>query len=166
MRANRSAPPALPQDAIALLNEPMLHQFRILQPSDQRHLLNVYRYLVAEQADQDTIIAGLIHDVGKGCMKCRITVLDRTLDVLLDRFTPGLYQRFADRDDVPERVRGLHRLASHARRGALAAQQAGYSARVSELILHHDGKDATPDPELALLRRADDEADVRYGWRG
>jgi hypothetical protein len=165
-RANRSDPPVLPPDALAILNEPMLHQFRILQPGDQRHLINVYRYLVNAGADQDTVIAGLIHDVGKGCMKCRITLLDRTLDVILDALAPGLYRRFGAQDDAPAALRGLHRLASHARRGALAAAQAGYNPRICELILHHDDKTAGNDSSLDLLLRADDEADARDIWRG
>lgn len=166
VRANRSDPPAMHPEAMAVLNEPMLHQFRILQPGDQRHLLNVYRFLADHGAEVDTITAGLIHDVGKGCMKCRITVLDRTAHVLLGRFLSGPYRRFAARDDVPGRLRGLHRLASHPRRGALAAQQAGYNERVCDLILHHEQGESNADEELRLLRHADDQADAMYGWKG
>lgn len=166
LRANRSAHPALPAEAMSLLNEPMLHQFRTLQPGDQRHLLNVYHFLIDRGAQPDTVTAGLIHDVGKGCMKCRITVLDRTAHVLLSRFLPGPYRAFAGRDDAPERLRGLHRLASHPRRGAIAAQQAGYNERICDLILHHEQGGDSADEELMLLRRADDEADALYGWGG
>ena len=94
-RSGGGSGPALPDDALERLTEPMEHQFRILGTSDQEHLLRVYRTLVELDADEDTITAGLIHDVGKACAKCRITVLDRGLHVILSRFAGPLYRRFA-----------------------------------------------------------------------
>jgi hypothetical protein len=165
-QAGRSTPPVLPEEALALLNEPMLHQFRILHPADQRHLLHVYRYLVVRGASRDTTTAGLIHDVGKGCMKCRITVVDRGLHVLLSHLVPGPYRLFATRESVPGRLRGLHRLASHPARGALAAEQAGYGPVVSRLIRDHEHGGDPEDLELHLLREADEHADAANGWGG
>jgi hypothetical protein len=153
--AGNQAPPAIPDEAARFLNEPMTHQFRILSPTDQRHLLAVFHYLIAQGADRETAIAGLIHDVGKGCMKCSITLLDRTAHVLLGRFAPGLYRRFASREIASERLRALHRLATHPERGALAAQQAGYSDRVVWLVRHHESGGDPNDAALRLLREAD-----------
>lgn len=159
--AGNAPPPALPEDAARLLNEPMTHQFRILSPADQRHLLSVFRYLCERGADEETATAGLIHDVGKGCMKCRITLFDRTAHVLLNRFAPRLYRRFASREIASGRLRGLHRLANHPERGALAAQQAGYSDRVAWLVRHHESGGDPNDPSLRLLREADHVAGAR-----
>ncbi|MCO5228767.1 MAG: hypothetical protein M9934_10865 [Thermomicrobiales bacterium] len=63
----------------------MAHQFRILPNGDQRHLVAVYQRLLNETDDDDTITAGLIHDVGKACAKCRITLIDRGFHVILSR---------------------------------------------------------------------------------
>jgi hypothetical protein len=150
-------------DVCALLSEPMAQQFRILSPGDQRHLLRVYRYLKAHGAHDDTVTAGLIHDVGKGCMKCNITVLDRCAHVFFNRVVPpGPYRLFAARETAPKALRSVHRLANHASRGALAAKQAGYNERVCWLIRHHESGGNPNDPELRLLRAADDTAGPEY----
>lgn len=154
--AAHAEPPAIPEDALQCLNEPMLHQFRILPVGDQQHLLAVHRRLVAVGADDDTITAGLIHDVGKACAKCRITMLDRTLHVLLPKVAAGPYRQFARKETAPGWCRGLHRLANHAERGALAAEQAGYNARVIELVRCHEQGGDPDDKQLMLLRQADD----------
>lgn len=158
LNADRKAVPALPADAALLLNEPMLHQFRLLTPADQSHLISVFSYLKESGAQKDTVTAGLIHDVGKACMKCNITVADRAAHVLLNRAAPGLYRRFASRESVPSRFLGLHRLANHAERGALAASQAGYNERICWLIRHHETGGDPTDRDLNLLREADHAA--------
>jgi len=149
---------AIPDGALRLLTPPMLHQFRILDPADQTHLLGVYEWLAAHDATIDTLTAGLIHDVGKGCAKCRITILDRGLHVLLGRVLPRPYKRFARMETPPAFLRCLHRLANHPTRGALAAEQAGYNDRVSYLVRFHESGGDPHDSELALLRRSDREA--------
>lgn len=148
----------IPSEDLALLTPPMEHQFRLLNAADQRHLLAVAHWLRENSADADTITAGLIHDVGKACAKCRITVLDRGLHVILTRCAGPLYRRFAAIEIAPAPVRGLHRLANHTERSALAAEQAGYNQRVVELIRHHESRSRSNDPEMAMLRRADREA--------
>ncbi len=150
--------PELPADAARRLTEPMLHQFRILPAVDQHHLLRTYTLLVEMGAAEDTITAGLIHDVGKACAKCRISLLDRGLHVILSRFAPGPYRRLAAIEATPARVRGLHRLANHAERGALAASQAGYNERVIELVRYHESGGNESDEQLLLLRSADHKA--------
>jgi hypothetical protein len=154
--------PDIPADARALLNEPMLQQFQILPAGDQRHLLRVYRYLNAHGADEDTLTAGLIHDVGKACRACRITLLDRTLHVLLRRFTPGPYAWFACLEEPPAPLRGLHRLSNHPVRGARSAELAGYNPRVCSLVRDHESGGDPNDPGLRILRQADESAD--HAW--
>lgn len=156
--ARRDAP-VIPADALERLTPPMEHQFRILTAADQEHLLRVYHLLREFNADDDTITAGLIHDVGKACAKCRITVIDRGLHVILSRFASPLYRQFAAIEIAPAPVRGLHRLANHAERGALAATQAGYNHRIAYLIRHHESGGDTQDMQLRLLRQADDQAE-------
>lgn len=157
-RADKQAPPEIPPEIRQHLNEVMELQFRILSTGDQRHLLAVYRYLDAHGADEDTKVAGLLHDIGKACRKCNITTLDRCVHVFCNRFLPGPYRVLMRRDQAPDWARGVHRLANHAERGAEAARQAGYNERVQWLILHHERGGDPSDPQLQLLRRADDIA--------
>ena len=156
--SSRRAAPAIPAEAEAIITEPLLLQFRILPAGDQRHLLRVYRYLVAHDADEDTTTAGLIHDVGKACRSCRITLLDRTLHVLFGKLIPGPYGWFSMWEEPPRFLTGLHRLANHARRGARAAELAGYNPRVCSLVLHHESGGDPEDDALRLLREADESA--------
>lgn len=153
---------SLPPEAAALLNEPMFQQFRILPAGDQRHLLRVYRYLRSHEADVNTLTAGLIHDVGKACRTCRITLLDRTMHVLLGRYLPGPYAWFAGREEPWRILTGLHRLANHAHRGARAAGLAGYNPRVCSLVRDHESGGDPEDDGLRLLRLADSSADHRW----
>lgn len=156
--ADRSQPPELPADVRARLTESMEIQFRILSTGDQEHLIQVYRDLESRNADEDTVTAGLLHDVGKACRKCNITIVDRFVHVFLSRVITGPYRRFARRETVPPRLMGLHRLASHARRGALAARQAGYNERVAWMIEHHEHGGDPDDAGLRLLRESDTNA--------
>lgn len=157
--SEKNDPPKLPTNALERLSEPMAHQFRLLSTADQTHLLHVYTWLLEHGADDDTVTAGLIHDVGKACAKCRITIIDRGLHVVLSRFATPIYRWFARLETPSELVRGLHRLANHAERGALAATQAGYNDRVVELIRFHESGGDTLDEQLKLLRQADDAAE-------
>lgn len=158
LRTDDELAPTLPPDALARLNEPMLHQFRILSVADQKHAIRVYHRLLNQAADDDTITAGLIHDVGKACGRCRITVVDRAMNVVLRRLLPPVHQFIGSRDTAPEWLRGIHRLASHAERGARAAEQAGYSARVISLVRHHERGGDSSDAQLHMLRRADSQS--------
>lgn len=161
-RSNTSQEVILSTDAERRLSEPMKIQFRLLPISDQRHLLNVYEALIKADADDDTITAGLIHDVGKACAKCTITLVDRALNVVLHSCLPAPYRWFAAKDLVPAPFRGLHRLANHAERGALAAEQAGYNDRVIELVRFHQKGGARNDEQLNLIRSADNASESRY----
>lgn len=157
---SQSDAPPLSADAQHRLTEPMAHQFRILPAGDQRHLIAVYERLLTETDEDDTITAGLIHDVGKACAKCRITLIDRGLHVILSRAAVTPYRWFAKQETSPAWCRGLHRLANHAERGALAAEQAGYNDRVVYLVRYHERGGDPTDTQLTLLRHADDEV-----WR-
>jgi hypothetical protein len=161
-RTDRQAPPPLSPEVRERLTEAMEAQFRILSSGDQCHLLRVFHYLKAHGADDDTITAGLLHDVGKACRKCNINVVDRCLHVFCNRFLSGPYRVFTRLDSPPYQLIGLHRLANHAHRGAEAARQVGYNERVQWLIKHHERGGDDADPQLQLLRRADDNAGPEY----
>lgn len=157
-RPNAGDPPPVPVDADARLTDAMRMQFRILSNADQRHLLAVYTSLREQGADDDTVTAGLIHDVGKACRRCSHNVAQRTAHVLLNRFLPRPYRRFAAMVHVPEILWSMQVLANHAERGAKAAGQQGYPPRVCDLVRTHESGGDADDRELRLLREADDRA--------
>lgn len=161
-RADHQPPPGIELSIGHHLNEIMETQFRILPSGDQRHLLRVYRYLEAHGAEEDTKVAGLLHDVGKACRNCNITIVDRCFHVFLNRFFPGPYRQFARMNQPPNALRSLNRLANHASRGAEAVRQAGYNERVQWLIQYHEKGGGGDDTQLRLLREADNTAGVSY----
>jgi hypothetical protein len=162
LRNARRPAPALPPRADALLLPPMRAQFLMLPSGDQRHLLRVYHYLEAHGANVDTLTAGLIHDVGKACRRCRVTVAHRAAHVLCTRFARGPYRRFAAMENAPDPLRTMHILATHARRGARAAAQAGYNPRVCQLVRDHETGGDPDDAGLRLLRQADARAGAEW----
>jgi len=137
----------------------MLRRFLALAPSDQRHLLAVYRALRAAGAAEETCVAGLLHHIGKADELGRVRTTDRILNVLLRRYRPGWLAELAVRSSVPRPLRGLRLAAHHAAMGATFAASCGYNERIVWLIRHHDARDRTHDPQLALLVAADDAAD-------
>lgn len=161
-RTDRLGPPSLPQEVRDRLTEAMGIQFGILSSGDQRHLLRVYHFLRANGAEDETVTAGLLHDVGKACRKCNINIFDRGLHVVCNRFLSGPYRMFARLDSPPRRMIGLHRLANHAHRGAEAARQAGYNDRVQWLIRYHERGGDDADLQLQLLRSADNNAGPEF----
>lgn len=162
LRNARRPAPSLPPAADALLLQAMREQFLMLPSGDQRHLLRVYHYLEAHGADVDTLTAGLIHDVGKACRRCHLTLAHRAAHVLLTRFLPGPYRRFTEMEDTPNLLRTMHILATHPRRGARAAAQAGYNPRVCQLVRDHESGGNPDDAGLRLLRQADARAGAEW----
>lgn len=147
--------PVLPPDAQRRLTEAILQQFRILPAVDQQHLVAVYHRLIHVGAEDETITAGLLHDIGKACANCNITIFDRSLHVILRNLASGPYAKFAAMESPPPFARALYVLANHARRGAIALEQQGYADRVIELVRNHEQGGRAGDTQLKLLREAD-----------
>jgi hypothetical protein len=162
LRAARQGPPDLPADARARLRPGMEAQFRALGPGDQHHLLRVYRYLVAHGADEETVTAGLLHDVGKACRACNITIAHRAMHVFLTRLLPGPYRKVIGRESGPGWTKELRLLAHHPRRGAEAARMAGYDPEIVRLVADHEQVPGPADTRLALLREADTLAGLEH----
>jgi putative nucleotidyltransferase with HDIG domain len=122
-------------------------RFVVARDGDTRHAERTAAVLRELGADEDLILAGLLHDRGK---PSRTRLWHRIAGVLLRRFAPAVRERLA---------RGESTFAlylDHARRGAAQAQIEGRSARVVRLIARHH--ESPSDADERLLARADREA--------
>jgi len=122
-------------------------RFVVAQEGDARHAERTAAVLRELGADEELILAGLLHDRGK---PADTRLWHRVAGVLLARLAPGLRGRIANGDSM------FARYLDHARRGAAQAQIEGRSARVVSLIARHH--EPPRDADERLLARADREA--------
>jgi hypothetical protein len=122
-----------------------------LSPYDQHHLIRVARDLESGDAGQATVLAGLLHDVGKAG---DVSLLVRVGAVLVSRLAPAASDQVRRLDRPPFAFQGLHLLLSHAERGAALLEAHGMHARVIWLVRNHEA--SLPDPELIALQAADE----------
>ncbi len=133
----------------AWLTARQLQLFDWMHLADRRHGLNVVAALRATGAtDADLLVAGLLHDCGKGP---RVR--------LVHRVAWSLGQKYGERvwwaaGRLPTFALGLEKLRNHAERSAELAGRAGCSAVTMELIRHQE----TPRSEAGRLLLAADEA--------
>lgn len=117
--------------------------------ADRRHGLDVVTALRAEGVtDHEVLVAGLVHDAGKG----DTGVLPRVVYSLGDRYGAWISRTAGV---VPGWRAALERLRVHAETSAAMAAAAGCTPRTVELIRHQD---APTDPEFGELLRLADEA--------
>src|SRR6476620_248042 len=106
--------------------------FDAMHVADQRHGLDVVASLRAEGVrDPDALIAGLLHDAGKG----DTGVWPRVAYSLGQRYGTFVWRIS---EGVPGFRDGLRRLHAHAYVSARLAAYAGCSARAVDLIRYHD----------------------------
>jgi putative nucleotidyltransferase with HDIG domain len=122
-------------------------RFVVAQEGDARHAERTAAVLRELGADEELILAGLLHDRGK---PADTRLWHRIGGVLLDRLAPRVRERIANGEST------FARYLDHARRGAAQAQIEGRSARVVRLIARHHEPPREADERL--LARADREA--------
>jgi putative nucleotidyltransferase with HDIG domain len=122
-------------------------RFVVAQESDARHAERTAAVLRELGADEELILAGLLHDRGK---PADTRLWHRIAGVLLARLASRVRGRIASGDST------LARYLDHARRGAAQAEIEGRSARVVRLIARHH--EPPRDADERLLARADREA--------
>ena len=133
----------------ALLAPAQLAVFDAMHVADRRHGLDVVAALrAAGETDAEVLVAGLLHDAGKG----NTGVVPR---ILYSLGQAGLAwpARIARR--LPRVPAALDRLGAHAETSARLAEAAGCSARTVELIRWQD---APRDPDAGERLRLADEA--------
>jgi hypothetical protein len=141
-----------PDERAALANWTTADQLRLfdaMHVADQRHGLDVVATLRGSGVtDRDALLAGLLHDAGKG----DTGVLPRVAFALGQTLGPWVWRIAAF---VPGWRDPLRRLHDHAELSAGLAAAAGCSERTVALILNQD---APRDPEFGELLKLADEA--------
>jgi hypothetical protein len=123
--------------------------FDSMHVADRRHGLDVVATLRREGIDdQDLLVAGLLHDAGKG----QTGAWPRVAYALGQAYGPWVWRlaRIVPRWRAP-----LERLAAHAELSARLAEAAGCSPRTVGLIRHQD---APVDPDAGRALQLADEA--------
>lgn len=123
--------------------------FDTMHVADQRHGLDVVASLRAQGVkDRDVLLAGLLHDAGKG----DTGVAPRVVYSLGQAYGTWVWTVASV---WPAMGRSLTCLREHAERSAVLADEARCSPRTVELIRHQD---EPTDPEFGELLRLADEA--------
>jgi hypothetical protein len=131
------------------LTPAQLTLFDAMHVADRRHGLDVVRTLRADGVtDADVLLAGLLHDAGKG----PTGVWPRVAFSLGERYGWWAWRLAAV---VPGWRDDLDRLRGHAESSAKLAAAAGCPSRTVDLIRHQD---APLDPEFGRLLKLADEA--------
>jgi len=131
------------------LTPPQLALFDSQTVADRRHGLDVVRDLrAAGTTDADLLIAGLLHDCGKGP---RVRILHRVAWSLGGRYGAWIWRVSGL---VPTFRTGLAGLRDHASSSAEMAAEAGCSGRTIELIRNQEA----PTDDAGRLLLAADEA--------
>jgi hypothetical protein len=151
--------PHLPDDRDEILEETLTPQqraaFATLPVYDQRHLCAVYRRLRSSgENDPDLLRAALMHDLGKAALGGRVSLVDRTFNVLLGAIAPSLHD-YLTRLPAPRWRLGLALAHHHPRLGAEWAAKLGCSERTCWLIAHHADVPPPSDSDLQRLKAAD-----------
>jgi hypothetical protein len=124
--------------------------FESMHRADQRHGLDVVRSLRAAGHDQpEVLLAGLLHDSGKGAA---VGLWHRVGWSLGERYGSRMQAALAR---LPGFAQAFDRIAGHAERSAELALAAGCSARTAELIRQQH---ASADDALGEALRLADEA--------
>jgi len=134
--------------AATLLSPAELGLFDGMHVADRRHGLDVLRHLEGRGVvDRDLLVAGLLHDSGKGR---RVRLVHRVAWSLGQRYGAWIWRVASVMPTFPA---GLAAMRDHAARSARLAEAAGSSPRVVELIRNQE---APTDQDGRLLLEADE----------
>lgn len=131
------------------LTPAQLRAFDAMHVADRRHGLDVVATLrAAGEADLDVLVAGLLHDAGKG----DTGLGPRVVYALGQAYGAWIWQAAGL---LPGWRLALERLRDHAERSATLAARVGCTPRTVELIRHQD---APVDAEAGRRLQLADEA--------
>ncbi len=131
------------------LTPAQLELYDRMHVADRRHGLDVVATLRSEGvADPEVLVAGLLHDAGKG----DTGVWPRVAHSLAQAYGHWIWRTAGV---LPGMAGAIERLRDHAETSAQLAAAAGCSPRTVELIRHQD---APIDPDAGRLLQLADEA--------
>jgi hypothetical protein len=123
--------------------------FDAMHVADRRHGLDVVTTLRGQGVnDDEVLLAGLLHDAGKG----RTGVWPRVAYSLGQAYGAWVWRAAGI---LPPMDRAIERLRAHAETSARLAERAGASPRTVDLIRHQE---APVDPDAGRLLQLADEA--------
>ncbi|HEU5203343.1 MAG TPA: hypothetical protein VFU17_03500 [Candidatus Limnocylindrales bacterium] len=141
-----------PDERVALtgwVSPEQLALFDAMHVADRRHGLDVVATLRSQGvADEEVLLAGLLHDSGKG----RTGVWPRVAYALGQAYGAWVWRVAGI---APPMRRAIDRLRAHADTSARLAERAGASPRTVDLIRHQE---APVDPDAGRLLQLADEA--------
>lgn len=147
--------------ASAYLNQEQMRIFQSMQHSEQLHSLNVLRSVLAQEKEtpHDLAIAALLHDCGKS--RYALSVVQKTLTVLVRRFMPGRFATWSQGSPENFFTRSFVVNQQHPVWGAELLADTDTPGRVLWLIAHHaddieQWQGHPYEPLLRRLKRADD----------
>ncbi|HEX5013685.1 MAG TPA: hypothetical protein VFV72_05935 [Candidatus Limnocylindrales bacterium] len=141
--------PSERRELAAWLSPSELALYDSMHVADRRHGLDVVATLREDGVtENDLLVAGLLHDAGKG----NTGVVPRVVFSLGQHYGAWVWRVASV---IPGWDAALVRLASHAETSAALAKSAGCSERTVALIRYQD---APRDPEFGELLRLADEA--------
>src|SRR6185503_15549188 len=131
------------------VSPPQLSLFDSMHVADRRHGLDVVATLREQGVtDEEVMIAGLLHDAGKG----NTGVWPRVAFSLGQAYGAPVWRAAGV---LPGMRAAIERLRTHAETSAQLAERAGATPRTVELIRHQE---APVDPEAGRLLQLADEA--------
>ena len=134
---------------VGWLTPDQLVLFDAMHVADRRHGLDVVATLREQGvSDDEVLLAGLLHDAGKGMTG----VWPRVAYSLGQAYGPWIWRVAGV---LPQMHAALDRLRAHAETSARLAERAGASPRTVELIRHQE---APVDPDAGRLLQLADEA--------
>lgn len=133
-----------------------LELFKLLSRYDQKHGVNVGRYLAAHGAGLPLIRAGLLHDIGK--TRCpELTLIRRSVCVAMEAYRPTEADVLAakGKGKLP---RALYIHKNHPELGAKILEDLDADPYLVSLVRFHQNGDAPVEVgrDIAVLRDADD----------
>lgn len=142
------------------LSPALMKHFRAMRHSEQLHSLRVlHALLAAGSVPHELAVAALLHDVGKS--RYPMSLWQRTLPVLVKRFSPQLLDRLSAGDGVSRWRRGFVVYVHHPAWSADIIAENGGDPDAAWLAAHHADNAATwrDHPlyeQLCRLQAADD----------
>ncbi|MBA5851844.1 HDIG domain-containing protein [Clostridium sp. cel8] len=136
------------------LNETEMKLFNKLSLSERKHSIrvayDVEKICYRKNMDSKLLIkAALFHDIGKSLK--RLNIIDKSIMVLLDKFTFGKMKKFNNCFKISK----INIYYYHSKLGADILRKSGFNEKIIYFVENHDNKNIKDDKELNILKYCD-----------